>query len=695
MRKSHSLLGLGLALLAAGCSEETTPSPATCADRGCAIAVRVEGDPSPLSGVVTAVVEASPEGFFHGVEIDLGGARVGTVLSPPFVLSIDTTTFPDGPAELSAVGVVAESGEEVRAAIAVDLANVAPALTVIEPRDGEEILGSPTKGFAIHPIVEVDDPNGVASLTVTVEGEEIDLGAGDGSIAVPIPAGADFPRAPLDLVFTATDLFGNASTRAVAVTPTNLALRFERSFGYALPMLARLDVAESGALLCQIGKNSSTGDGPLYGITDPGAPAEASLSFETPMPGPAVQSGEGVFFFTREGSDGALYRATHDGASTLLLTLPPSTYSTLDPLRLADGRVLGAWVDPASSVTHAFAYHPDGALDFTAALPLQLAGQGPPRVLADRLLLVASAGSAPAAIHPMNTASGALDAAWALPSGNAVWKILAVDPAGVVTTNLASSPSGPPSTTLSLFAAPGGASLWEHDTGGTYPYWARVEPGGEALVFSFASQQGARSELSRFSDKGKALLWQGGVEAHESLLGAIDESTIALVGMKPDTQSWDLIALGLDGAEAWRRSLARSNLDRFALLADGSVLVSSVTDWSTATDVALELVDAAGVPLWQEVLPCRGAGALHDLGDLVVVQYVHADGSATVFEARDRATGALRWRYREPSPANLGGTLTVMAESAAWGVILGPAPRAVDMGGGVMTNTAVVLGLVP
>jgi len=83
----------------------------------------------------------------------------------------------------------------------------------------------------------VSDPNGVESLSVTIEGTSFDLGSCDGSVSVPLPTGTDFPHAPIELAFRGTDAFGHETVRSMKVTPTNLAARFERDFGGNLPML--------------------------------------------------------------------------------------------------------------------------------------------------------------------------------------------------------------------------------------------------------------------------------------------------------------------------------------------------------------------------------------------------------------------------------------------------------------------------
>lgn len=644
------------------------------------------------------VVDASPPAAFHGVELSLGDASIGAALVPPFTFSVDTTAFDDGEVDLVAVGVVALTAEQLRVTAPVEIANTGPALEVVSPVDGASILGSAPSGFELAPVVEAQDPNGVASLTVTIAGEETSLGAADGTVSVALPdSDIDFPHAPVDLVFEATDRFGNASTKTIAVTPSILAMRFERAFGSGLPMLSHMTVADSGALVCQVGKNSSTGDGSLYVIAQPDQAEHPALVAETPAPGPAALTGDSLYYFGWTSSVTTFTRATLSGEVTSLFELGGSSYQqpSVHPFRLDDGRVLGAWVEPGIPATHLFVYQPDGALELEVVhAPLTITSSKA-LPLAGRVVFVAAPSfGGTGGVYAADTTTGALSGPWALPSGDAIQELVAADPLGVLALGMVPGNNGPPDTSLAFFEPLGGKPEWEHPLGGTYPSWAKVEANSVARVFAFGSSQDARSELALYSSSGKTTLWQGGAGAHESALGPIDEMTLALIGMNPD-QSFGLIALSLDGAEQWREPLARAYLDRQQVLSDGSIVVTSLSDWSTAVDVALQRFDKNGELVWDDVLPCRGVGGFLEHDGVLLVQYVTADSSATVYEARDLASGDVRWRFREPSPANTGGIVSVMIYSPAWGLFLGPAPSAVDVGAGAMSNNAVVLGLVP
>jgi hypothetical protein len=169
---------------------------------------------------------------------------------------------------------------------------------------------------------------------------------------------------------------------------------------------------------------------------------------------------------------------------------------------------------------------------------------------------------------------------------------------------------------------------------------------------------------------------------------------LVLTGMT-GAEAWQLIGLGTDGTLQWQADLARPYLDRSLVLSDGSVSAHSVTSYTDPAESVWEMFDAEGNRVWEHSIPSQSVGGVIELGELIVCAYVAAGGADQVYEARDRASGELRWRHRQGSPANLGGSLSVMAWSEAWGVLLGPAPTAVEESGGGTSHAAVVLGLVP
>jgi len=702
--RAFSLLCWPLVSVAScGGDSESDATPA-CTGDACdapAITIRVEGDPSSLSGTVNVFVDATPSSVFHGVELSLGDAKVGNDEEPPFTFSLDTAAHPDGKVDLKAVGVVAETAERLTAALATELANHPPDLVIQSPEQDALLVGSPSKGFTLSPVCAVSDPNGVESVSVTVEGTSFDLGACDGSVSVTLPTGTDFPHAALELAFRATDAFGHETARSVRVTPTNLASRFERDFGGYLPMLARIMFADDGAAVFQIGQNSSSGDGSLYVMNTLASMTEAELVIEDPIPANAVLSGRDLYFFGSDQGDWALYHAPLDGAPKALVTLDGASYQqpAVHPWKREDGRVFAVWTDPTVSTMHFVAYDEGGEEVFDKAHPGLMPGYssmpsiGNTTVLGDRIVMIAGDPQASTwAVHVFDADTGASVDAWAPPSGNLLSDIVVVEDHGVVVKTQVDVQGGPPDSGLALVDPATGTFVWERPLDGTHPQWVNVEP-GSVTVFAFASSDGATSALTRHTPGSASVLWSGAPNGHEGIVGQ-HGSMLVLTGMT-GAEAWQLIGLGTDGTLQWQADLARPYLDRSLVLSDGSVSAHSVTSHTDPAESIWEMFDAEGNRVWEHSIPSQSVGGVIELGELIVCAYVAVGGAEQLYEARDRASGELRWRHRLGSPANLGGSLSVMAWSEAWGVVLGPAPTAVEESGGGTSHAAVVLGLVP
>ncbi len=702
--RALSLLCLPIVSIASCGGESESDTPPACTGDACdapAISIRLEGNPSPLSGTVNVVVDATPPSAFHGVELSLGDTKIGNDEEPPFSFSLDTADYPDGKVDLKAVGVVAETAERLTATLATELANHAPDLVIESPEQDAFLVGSPSKGFAFAPVCAVSDPNGVASVTVTIDGVSTDVGACDGSVSVTLPTGTDFPHEAIDLEFRATDAFGHETARSMQVTPTNLASRFERDFRGSLPMLARIMTADDGTAVFQIGENSSSGDGSLYAMNALASMAGPELVIEDPRPANAVLSGRDLYFFGSDQGDWALYHAPLDGAPKALIELDGATYQqpAVHPWKREDGRVFAVWTDPTVSTMHLVAYDEGGVEVFDKAHPGLMPGYSsmPPigntTELGDRIVMIAGDPQASTwAVHVFDADTGASLDAWAPPSGNLLSDIVVVEEHGVVVKTQIPVQGGPPDAGLALVDPATGAFVWERPLDGTHPQWVNVQPGA-VTVFAFASTEGAISSLTRHTPGDVSVLWSGAPNGHEGIVGH-HGSTLLLTTVTGD-ELRRLTALSTDGTLQWQADVALPYLDRTLVLSDGSVSTHSLSSYTETTESVWELFDVEGKRLWEHSMALQSVGGVIEIGELIVCAYVAAGGAERVYEARDRASGELRWRHRQGSPANLGGTLSVMAWSEAWGVLLGPAPTVVDEGGGDMSHTAVVLGLVP
>jgi hypothetical protein len=702
--RAFSLLCWPLVSVASCGGESESDATPACTGDACdapAITIRVEGDPSFLSGTVNVVVDATPSSAFHGVELSLGDAKVGNDEEPPFSFSLDTAAYPDGKVDLKAVGVVAETAERLTTTLATELANHPPDLVVQSPEADTLVVGSPSKGFTLAPVCAVSDPNGVESVSVTLEGTSFDLGACDGSVSVTLPTGTDFPHDAIELEFRATDAFGHETARSMKVTPTNLASRFERDFGGSLPMLARIMMADDGTAVFQVGQNSSSGDGLLYVMNTLASMAAPEFMVEEPIPANAVLSGRDLYFFGSDQGDWALYHASLDGAPTALVTLDGASYQqpAVHPWRREDGRVFAVWTEPTVSTMHLVAYDAGGVKVFDKAHPGLMPGYSsmPPigntTVLGDQILMIAGDPQAStSAVHVFDAGTGALVDAWSSPGGNFLSDIVVVEEHGVVVKMQVAVQGGPPDSGLALVDPATGNFVWERPLEGTHPQWVDVEP-GSVTVFAFASSDGATSALTRHTPGEASVLWSGAPNGHEGIVGQ-HGSMLVLSGMT-GAETWQLSGLATDGTLRWQADLARPYLDRALVLSDGSVSVHSVTSYTDPAGSVWEVFDAEGNRVWEQSVPSQSVGGVIELGELIVCAYVAAGGADQVYEARDRTSGELRWRNRQGSSANLGGSISVMAWSEAWGVLLGPAPTATQESGGGTSHAAVVLGLVP
>jgi hypothetical protein len=678
MRSTRWLPGLFALLAATGCSLDEPIAPTVGAS---ALKLSVAGNPRYLTGKVTVLFEA-PQGSVSHVELDLRGKSVGVAESAPFSFELDSAAFPDGAAQLTAKAVLAGSGSSAGAALDVELANAAPKLTVISPLDGATVIGSPSRGFTIKPVVSAVDGNGVASVWADTGKGAVDLGKADGSTPLLLDnVGTDFPHAPVNVTLHARDTTGAETAVTIKLTPSNVKTRFEQATGGAVAPATSLDVLSDGRPL--VGFASS-----YYLLPEPSLTVKPSLTLD--RVDALTRSGDSLFFTTHDvgQTKESLVFSTLKGEMTTLFDLSLDHQATaFDPFLRASGHIYASWVDATTLDSHVLGYGPDGKLEFDtlhAGSPLLDQVAETPD---GRLMTIAAPDTVVSYVQPFDATTGAEQAAWAPPGG----QFVLVDEKGVVLIYYTSKSYGTPAIHLASFD-PAGALQFDELVDETYPQLVRRLPSGDVLVYLFGAGVGQPSSLKVIGKAGQTPLWTGTLDEADYLLGEAPGSTDLVVSrFNTTTSTLSALRLGANGAIAWTTTLPGDANSAVQLLSDGSVLASAPD--ASAKTVTNALVGPDGKSAWSATFPGEKVLGAIEVDDLLIFAASGGDMTPFRFEARRRATGELSWRHQEgPSPEGFG--RWVMARSKPWDTVFSSLVRA-QSGPSGMTYTTVTLGFVP
>lgn len=678
MRSTRWLPGVLVLVAASGCSldEAITPTPTAAT-----LKLSVAGNPQYLTGKVTVLFEA-PAGSVSHVELDLRGAKVGAAESAPFSFELDSAAFADGAAELTAKAVLTGSGASMGAALDVELANAAPKLTITSPADGATVIGSPSQGFTIKPVVSAVDGNHVAAVWAETSKGSVDLGKGDGSIPVVLDGvGTDFPHAAVPLTIHARDATGAEAAVTIKLVPSNVKVRFEQATGGAVAPLASLDVLSDGRPL--LGFASS-----YYLLPEPSVTAKPSLVLD--RVDALTRTSEGLFFTARDAAQTteSLIFTTLKGEKKTLFELSSENQSmAFDPFLRASGHIYASWVNTDTLESHVLGYGPDGKLSFDtlhASSPLLDQVAETPD---GRLLTVAAPETSVSFVQPFDATTGAEQAAWAPPGG----QFVLVDAQGVVLIYYTSKAYGTPAIHLASFD-PSGVLQWDELVDETYPQLVRRQPGGDVLVYLFGAGVGVPSSLTLIGKAGQQALWTSTLDSSDYLLGEVPGSGDLLVSrFNSTTSTLSAMRLAPSGKVAWGTAVPGDANTTTQLLSDGAVL-SSAPD-AAAKTVTNALVTPDGKLAWSATFPGEKVLGAVEADDLLIFASSGGDLTPFRFEARQRATGALSWRHLEgPSPDVFG--RWVMGRSKPWDAVFGSLVRA-KKDGTAMTYTTVTLGFVP
>ena len=678
MRSTRWLPGLLALLAASGCSVDEPIAPTAAAS---SLKLSVAGDPQYLTGKVTVKLEA-PTGSVSHVELDLRGKSVGVADAAPFTFELDSTVFPDGAAELTAKATLAGSGASAAASLDVELANTAPKLTVVSPLDGATVVGSPSRGFTIKPVVTALDGNSIASVWVDTSTGALDLGKGDGSVPVTLEGiGTDFPHAAVKVQIHARDISGAETSVTIKLTPSNVSTRFEQDTGGAVAPVRSLDVLADGRPLIGFA-------GSYYLLPQPSLAAKPSLTLD--RVDALVRTGERLFFTTHDDASTkeSLILSDLTGKMTTLFDLSLATEATaFDPFLRTTGHVIASWVNTATLDSHLLGYGPDGKLDFDTLYPgaplLDQVAETPD----GRLMTMASPDATASHVQPFDAQSGLALPAWAPPGG----QLILVDGQGVVLIYYTSKSYGTPAIHLASFDA-AGAPQWDELVDETYPQLVRRLPSGDVLVYLFGAGVGEPSSLKVIGKSGQTPLWTGTLDEADYLLGEAPNSTDLLVSrFNSTTSTLSAMRLGEGGAISWSTTLPGDSNATLQVLSDGSVLTSAPD--AVAMTVTNALLSPEGKTTWTATFPGEKVLGAIEVDDLLLFAASSGDMTPFRFEARSRATGALSWRYLEGPSREVFGRW-VMARSKPWDSVFGSLVKA-KTGAAGMTYTTVTLGFVP
>jgi hypothetical protein len=587
---------------------------------------------------------------------------------------------------LVALGMASGCGGDTPAAPSPPVTPSPPAaalkLAITAPLDGATVIGSPSHGFTIAPVVAVGGGTGVASVWADTAKGPVDLGTGDGSIPVLLDGvGTDFPHAAVTVTVHARDAAGVEAAATIQVVPSNVKVRFERATGGAAAPLSSLDVLSDGRPLLGFA-------GSYYLLDAPSSAAQPSLVLD--RVDALRRSGERLFFTTHDAAQTTerLVVSTLTGKETTLVTLSTvNQVMAFDPFVRASGHVYAAWVNTDTLESHVLGYTPEGALEFDtlhAASPLLDQVAETPD---GRLLTVAAPETAVSFVQPFNAQTGVELPAWAPPGG----QLILVDDKGVALLYYTSKSYGTPAIHVASFD-PTGTLQWDEIVDETYPQLVRRLPSGDLLAYLFGAGVGVPSSLRVLGKTGQTPLWTGTLDETNYLIGSVPDSTDLLVSrFNTTTSTLSAMRLTESGMVAWVAPLPGDANTTLQVLADGSVLASAL-DAKTKT-VTSALVSPDGKAAWSASFPGEKVLGVIEADDLLIFAASSGDLSPFRFEARRRATGALSWRHVEgPSPQAFG--RWIMAESKPWGVVLGSLVRAASDAKGA-SNTTVTLGFVP
>ena len=230
-----------------------------------AVAITSPSTGAQLSGVVAVSADASDDIGVASVELFANGASLGVVAAPPYAVSWDTSTVPDGAVTLTAVATDRTTARTTSAPIAVSVSNGVASDTT-PPVSAITCDGGPcSAAFANHAVTIAlaasDAGSGVATIAFSLDGGAAQTYSGPFSLA-----------ATAAIAFHAVDRSGNVEathaqtvrvdTTAPVTTITCNDAPCVAGF-YAGPVTIALAATDAGSGVASIRAGSVTYTGPF------------------------------------------------------------------------------------------------------------------------------------------------------------------------------------------------------------------------------------------------------------------------------------------------------------------------------------------------------------------------------------------------------------------------------------------------
>ncbi len=162
---------------------------------------------SYVRGLVPISVSASDASGIEVVEIYVNGTLLSADEEAPYGLEWDTSTWPDGPTNITALA-RDRAGNEAEETVWVIVDNTPPVVRITSPENGET-----SSADTVEVAWEVSDEQGIAKVELSVDGgpwQDV-----TGTTSYPL---SGLGEGPHEVVLRATDLAGNTAEASVAFT---------------------------------------------------------------------------------------------------------------------------------------------------------------------------------------------------------------------------------------------------------------------------------------------------------------------------------------------------------------------------------------------------------------------------------------------------------------------------------------------
>lgn len=625
-----------LCVLGAGCAEEPSTEVISSSSSSSSgdpekptLQVSIDGNPAFLTGNVTVRAEVMPEGSLRGVEFRAGAKAFATDLDAPYAQVFDTTTMPDGVFEIEAIGLLENSVDSITAKREVEAANHPPEVSVLSPIANEMVSGRDPAQLMVSPIVDAKDGNGLTNLYAESDQGPVDLGAGDGTISVPLSGvGQDFPHASVALRIHATDRSGMESITEVAVFPAVTNQEFSLLGGGAV--VSKIQALADGH--CFIGMNSINGYTPhIYIFAKPPNENPALDAIDGPAKFDVI--GQTIAYRRNESVEIRLPDGT---AKTLLATSPAAkTYLRFGPVVKTPDRIYAAYFDLNVKASHMFIFDALGNQLVEKVFPLE--------VLGDEVLILPN-GKLLVGMGPLNGASTAtlfdpntLDVVgtWTGNSFRALW----ADANLVLTSWVQNGPM--PMFMLRATAFPSESILFEYPLAQSYITALKRATDG-SFLFADVTGDYFRADSANLTtlSSGRFVRWFSGSDDALIVLDPAPMSTEATFQrVKPDgTLVWSkTMTVGIYGS-------GMTDFD------DGGWLWAHGNGYHDASQATiLTKVSGSGDVVWERSFAAYQVHAIKRVDDRLWIPYSTGDGSTFVYETVWPQNGETIFRYTEPS----------------------------------------------